>query len=100
MTQGKDNLNAILGAKINFNKEGLGFVPKIKKKYDVQYVTFISEKNILKKNPLIKLNSSLQNLSHIASLKHKGEEIVGKLKPGQINPNKSQKTIMLGLNPS
>ena len=31
LTQGKENLNAILGSKINFNKEGLGYVPKIKK---------------------------------------------------------------------
>ena len=31
LTQGKENLNAILGSKINVNKEGLGYVPKIKK---------------------------------------------------------------------
>ena len=30
-TQGKENLNAILGSRINVNKEGLGYVPKIKK---------------------------------------------------------------------
>ena len=31
LTQGKENLNAILRSKINFNKEGLGYLPKIKK---------------------------------------------------------------------
>ncbi len=31
LTQGKENLNVILGSKINVNKEGLGYVPKIKK---------------------------------------------------------------------
>ena len=87
------NLNAILWAKINFNKEGLGFVPKNKKKYDVKFVTFISEKNGSKKNSLIKLNNhfedkSTQNPSHIASFKYKGKEIVGEFKPGQTKPNK------------
>ena len=61
MTQGKENLNAILGTKIHFNKEGLGFVPKNKKKYDVKSVTFIFEKNSSKKNPLIKLNSFFED---------------------------------------
>ena len=42
LTQEKKNLNAILGTKIHFNKEGLGFIPKSKKKYDVKTVTFIS----------------------------------------------------------
>ena len=31
LTQEKENLNVILGSKINFNKEGLGYLPKIKK---------------------------------------------------------------------
>ena len=31
LTQGKENLNAILGSKINFNKEGLRFISKTKK---------------------------------------------------------------------
>ena len=61
MTQGKENLNAILRAKINFNKEGLGFVPKNKKKYDVTTMTFIPEKNSVKKNSLIKLNGFLED---------------------------------------
>ena len=61
MIQGKKNLNAILGTKIHFNKEGLGFVPKNKKKYDVTTVTFIPEKNGSKKNPLIKLNGFFED---------------------------------------
>ena len=36
LTQGKENLNAIIGSKININKEGLKYLPKIKKKYDVR----------------------------------------------------------------
>ena len=59
MTQGKENLNAILGAKINFNKEGLGFVPTIRKKYDVKSVTFVSQQTASKINPLIKINYSI-----------------------------------------
>ena len=41
LTQEKENLNAILGSKINVNKEGLGYVPKIKKKYDVIIMNFV-----------------------------------------------------------
>ena len=50
MTQEKDNLNAIIGTKIYFRKEGFGFIPKNKKKYDVKTVTFIPEKNGEKKS--------------------------------------------------
>ena len=32
LTQGKENLNAILRSKINFNKEGLRYILKILKK--------------------------------------------------------------------
>ena len=71
LTQGKENLNAILGLKINFNKEGLGFIPKTKKKYDVKIINFVPQQKsdisslikmnciILKKsnkNPTIKIN--------------------------------------------
>ena len=41
LTQGKENLNTILGFKINFNKEGLGYLPKTKKKYDVKIINFV-----------------------------------------------------------
>ena len=43
LTQGKENLNTILGSKINVNKEGLGYVPKIKKKYDVITMNFVPQ---------------------------------------------------------
>ena len=43
LTQGKENLNAILRSKINVNKEGLGYVPKIKKKYDVITMNFVPQ---------------------------------------------------------
>ena len=43
LTQGKENLNAILGSKINVNKEGLGYVLKIKKKYDVITMNFVPQ---------------------------------------------------------
>ena len=76
MTQEKENLNVILGTKIHFNKEGLGFFPKNKKKYDVKTVTFIPKKNGSKKNSLIKLNDfcedkPTQNPTHISSFKGK-----------------------------
>ena len=41
LTQGQENLNAILGSKINFNKAGLGYLLKIKKKYDVKIINFV-----------------------------------------------------------
>ena len=92
LTQGKKNLNAILGTKIYFNKEGLVFVPKNKKKYDVKTATFIFEKNGSKKNPLIKLNGFFedkltQNPTHISSFK--GKEKVGEFKSGQTKSNKN-----------
>ena len=43
LTQEKDNLNAILRSKINFNKEGLGYLPKTKKKYDVKIINFVPQ---------------------------------------------------------
>ena len=103
MTKGKDNLNAILGTKIHFRKEGLRFVPKNKKKYDVKSMTFISEKNGSKKNSLIKLNDFFedkptQNPSHMTNLK--GKEKVGEFKYGQTKSNKILKTIMTGPNSS
>ena len=55
MTQGKKNLNAILGTKIHFIKEGLGFVPKNKKKYDVKTVIFILEKEWFKEKSYDKI---------------------------------------------
>ena len=45
----KGKLNAIIGTKIHFRREGPGFIPKNKKKYDVTIVTFIPEKNGAKK---------------------------------------------------
>ena len=58
LTQGKDNLNAILGSKINFNKDGLGYLPKIKKKYDVRIINFVPQQKT-ETSPLIKMNCSL-----------------------------------------
>ena len=103
MTQGKENLNAILGTKIHFKKEGLRFVPKNKKKHDVTTVTFIPEKNGAKKNLLIKLNGFFkdkptQNPTHVSSFK--GKEKMGELKFGQTKSNKIQKITMTGLKSS
>ena len=94
MTQGKANLNAILGAKINFNKEGLGFVPTIKKKYDVKLVTFVSQQSAIKTNPLIKMNYSIIEKSKLiptieVNLKEKGREKVGENKKHHIIFNKN-----------
>ena len=100
MTQGKENLNTILGTKIHFRKEGLGFIPKNKKKYDVTTVTFIPEKNGAKKNPLIKSNSFLKNQptqSPTQTSSLKGKEKVGELKYGQTKSYKNQKTTMTDL---
>ena len=38
-----DEKQKILESKINVNKEGLGYVPKIKKKYDVITMNFIPQ---------------------------------------------------------
>ena len=43
LTQGKENLNTILRSKINFNKEGLRYLPKIKKKYDIKIINFVPQ---------------------------------------------------------
>ena len=79
MTQGKENLNVILGAKINFNKEGLGFIPTIKKKYDVKTMTFVSQQSATKTNPLIKMNCPIVEKPKLiptieANLKEKGKK--------------------------
>ena len=63
LTQGKKNLNAILGSKINFNKEGLGYLPKIKKKYDVKTINFVPQQKS-EINPIIKMNCSIPENSN------------------------------------
>ena len=57
LTQGKENLNAILRSKINFNKEGIGYFLKIKKKYDVRTINFVPQQKT-KTNPLILIRIS------------------------------------------
>ena len=91
MTQEKKILNIILSTKIYFRKERLEFVLKNKKKYDVTTMTFIS-KNGRKKNPLIKLNSFMENQptqspTQISSFE--GKEKVGELKSGQTKSYKN-----------
>ena len=84
LTQGKENLNAILGSKINVNKEGLGYVPKIKKKYDVITINFVPQQKY-EINPLIKINYSIpkntdKNLFTVNIEKEKGKEKLEKIK--------------------
>ena len=59
LTQGKENLNAILGSKIHFNKEGLRYLLKIKKKYDVRTINFVPQQKS-EINPLIKMKKYLE----------------------------------------
>ena len=74
-TQGKENLNAILWSKINLNKEGIRFLLKTKKKYDVKTISFVPQQTT-KTNSLIKINylitkNSTQILKDKASQKEK-----------------------------
>ena len=96
-------MNAILGSKINFKKEGLGFIPTIKKKYDVKTVTFVSQQSTTKTNPLIKMNYSITEKPILiptieVNLKEKGKEKVGENKKDHIIFNKNSKIIKLGMN--
>ena len=82
MTQGRENLNAILGTKINFRKEGIGFNPTNKKKFDIKIVPFVFEQKTPKSTLLIKMNcleenKNTQNSINKANLKDKGKEKVG-----------------------
>ena len=79
LTQRKENLNAILGSKINFNKEGLGYLPKTKKKYDVNTINFVPQQKA-EISPLIKMNyiileKSNKNLIIKINKKEKGKKI-------------------------
>ena len=79
MTQGRENLNAILGTKINFRKEGLGFNLTNKKKFDIKIVTFVSKQETPKFTPLIKMNyleenKNTQNSINKTNLKDKGKK--------------------------
>ena len=102
LTQGKENLNAILGSKINLNKEGIRFLLKTKKKYDVKTISFVPQQTT-KTNPLIKMNCLIaKNLTQISKEKisqnEKGKEKVGENKSSQIKSEKNLKNIKLGLN--
>ena len=93
LKQGKENLNAILRSKINLNKEGIGFLPKTKKKYDVKTISFVPQQTA-KTNPLIKMNCLItKNPTQIpkvkASQKEKGKEKVRENKPSQIISEKN-----------
>ena len=103
LTQGKENLNAILGSKINVNKEGLGYVPKIKKKYDVITMNFVPQQKT-EINPLIKMNCLLpenidKNLVTVHSEKEKEKEKIEENKIIQVKSKKKLKTIKLNLKP-
>ena len=93
LTQGKENLNVILGSKINFNKEGLGYLLKIKNKYDVRTINFISQQKS-KTNPLIKMNCSIhensnKNLFTVHNEKEKGKEKLEENKTIQMRSKKN-----------
>ena len=88
LTQGKENLNVILGSKINVNKEGLGYVPKIKKKYDVIIINFVSQQKI-EINLLIKINYTIsenndKNLFTVDNGKEKRKEKIEKNKNNKV----------------
>ena len=96
LTQGKENLNAILGSKINVNKEGLGYVPKIKKKYDVITMNFVPQQKTELK-PLIKMNCLIfentdKNVVNIHNGKEKGKE---KIEENKINQEKFEKKLKI-----
>ena len=99
LTQGKENLNAILGSKINVNKEGLGYLPKIKKKYDVRTINFVPQQKT-EINPLIKMNCSVlensnKNLFTVHSEKEKGKEKLEENKTNQMRSEEKLKIIKL-----
>ena len=101
LTQEKENLNAILGSKINFNKEGLRYLPKIKKKYDVRTINFVPQQKS-EINPLIKINCSIpensnKNLFTAHSEKEKGKEKLEENKTNQMRSEKKLKIIKLNL---
>ena len=103
LTQGKENLNAILGSKINVNKEGLGYLPKIKKKYDVRTINFVPQQKF-EINPLIKINYSIlentdKNLVTVHIEKEKGKEKLEENKTIQMRSEKKLKIIKLNLKP-
>ena len=82
----------ILGSKINVNKEGLGYVPKIKKKYDVITMNFVPQQKI-DLNPLIKMNcltseNTNKNPVNIHNRKEKGKE---KIEENKINKKNLKK---------
>ena len=103
LTQGKENLNVILGSKINVNKKGLGYVPKIKKKYDVITMNFVPQQKT-ELNPLIKMNCLIpkntdKNLVIVHNGKEKGKEKIEENKTIQVKSEKKLKTIKLNLKP-
>ena len=92
LTQEKENLNAILGSKINFNKEGLGYVPKIKK-YDVIAMNFVPQqktelKSLIKMNCLISKNIN-KNFVNVHNEKEKKKEKIEENKINQIRSKKN-----------
>ena len=101
LTRGKENLNAILGSKINVNKEGLGYVPKIKKKYDVITMNFVPQQKI-EINPLIKMNCTIsrnndKNLFTIDSGKEKGKEKIEENQTIQVKFEMKLKALKINL---
>ena len=95
LTQGKENLNTIIRSKINFNKERLGYLPKIKKKYDVKVINFVPQQKV-DISPLIKMNCIIpkkpnKNLIIKINEKEKGKENLGENKINQIRSKKNKK---------
>ena len=76
----------------HFNKQGLGYLPKIKKKYNVRTIIFFPQQKS-EINPLIKINYSIsknidKNLFTVHSEKEKGKE---KLEENKTNQMRSEK---------
>ena len=93
LTQGKENLDAILGTKINNNKHGLGFVLTIKKKFDVKIATFVSKKGKSKITPLINMSCLIKEKPTQTS-----DQRVGQNKQSQKTSKENKKIIRINLN--
>ena len=90
-----------LGSKINFNKEGLGYRPKIKQKYDVKRINFVPQQKS-KTSSLIKMNciileNSNKNFLTVHNEKEKRKEKLEENKTNQMRTEKKLKIIKLNL---
>ena len=82
----------------------MGYVPKIKKKYDVFTMNFVPQQKIELKS-LIKINylnseNTNKNLVNVHNGKEKGKEKIGENKINQEKSEKKLKTIKINLKPN